>query len=244
MYLSIVIPTYNESDKIIDTLNSLSNHLFDKSFNSEIIVSDDGSSDNTCDQVSEWINQLDNKSDVSVFLIKSSHEGKGSAVKRGILKATGSYRMMFDADLAMPPRYIDGFIDSVEKGYDIVIGSREIKGSQRFDEPYFRHLMGRVFNYYIRLFLVKGYQDTQCGYKCFTQDAVEKLFSKQVINGWGFDVEILFLAGKYGFNVSELPINWYHRNQSKVKPFKSSFEMIKDTLGVKIRYVLGFYQIK
>ena len=148
---------------------------------------------------------------------------------------------MFDSDLAMPLKFIDNFISNINKGYDIVIGSRQIYGSKRFDEPYFRHLIGRLFNFYIRLFIVRGYQDTQCGYKCFTAKSSNKLFSKQVINGWSFDVEILYLAKKYGFSVLELPINWYHMKHSKVKLFQASFEMARDTFLLKVRDILGGY---
>ena len=243
LHLSIVIPTYNESSRIINTLDVLANYFVDKNSDCEIIVSDDGSTDNTRDQVSMWIKQSNRSNNVDVSLISSAHKGKGAAVKRGMLKATGHYRIMFDADLAMLPSYIDEFIDNMEKGYDVVIASREILGARRFDEPYMRHLMGRIFNYYVRIFFVNSYQDTQCGYKCFTADSAEKLFSKQIINGWGFDVEILFLANKYSLSVLELPINWYHKDQSKIKPLKASFEMLKDTFLVKIRYIFRCYSI-
>ena len=241
MYLSIIIPTYNESDRILNTLRSLIDYLSSLDNDWEVIVSDDGSSDNTCEQVIRLINQTNKDPNVYVSLIQSSHKGKGSAIKTGMLKAIGDYRIMFDADLAMPPKYIDDFISNIDKGYDVVIGSREIYGSKRFDEPYFRHIMGRVFNFYIRFFIVHGYQDTQCGYKCFTAKSATQLFSKQVINGWSFDVEILYLARKYGFSVLELPINWYHGKHSKVKPLQASFEMARDTFLLKMRYLFGGY---
>jgi len=239
--LSIVIPTYNESDRILNTLDALAEYLQGHLNDCEIIVSDDGSSDNTCEQVLKWINKAKRLFDINASLIQSIHKGKGSAIRNGMLRATGDYRIMFDADLAMRPYYIHDFISSMEKGYDVVIGSREIRGANRFQEPYARHLMGRIFNYYVRLLLVQGYQDTQCGYKCFTGVAANHLFSNQKINGWSFDVEVLFLANKYRMDVLEIPIDWYHINQSKVKLLKTSIEMICDTFLIKIRNMCGVY---
>ena len=241
MNLSIVIPTYNESDRILNTLDVLAEYLQGHLKYCEIIVSDDGSSDNTCEQVLKWINKSKRLFDINASLIQAIHKGKGSAIRNGMLQATGDYRIMFDADLAMPSYYIHDFMSSMEKGYDVVIGSREIRGANRFQEPYTRHLMGRIFNYYVRFFLVQGYQDTQCGYKCFTGVAANRLFSNQIIDGWSFDVEVLFLANKYRMDVLEIPIDWYHINQSKVKPLKTSVEMLCDTFLIKIRNMFGGY---
>ena len=234
--LSVVIPAYNEAARIIGTLDELTLYLGSQAYTSEVVVVDDGSDDNTADLVTQWSAGRNN-----IRLIRIPHEGKGWAVKTGMLKAEGRYRFMCDADLAMPVNWVAAFLENMEAGVDIVIGSREIEGARRFDEPGYRHLMGRIFNRVVRLLAVGGIQDTQCGFKCFTEEAAIDLFNLQRTKGMGFDVEILFLALKKGLSVVELPIDWYHQPVSKVRPGADTVDMLKDTLLIRVRDITGRY---
>ena len=228
--LSVVIPAFNESARIIDTLDELAGYLDVQEYASEVLVVDDGSVDDTAGLVRRW---AADRSDT--FVISIPHAGKGWAVRAGMLAARGSYRFMCDADLAMPVHWIGTFIERMESGLDIVIGSREAAGARRFDEPAYRHVMGRVFNWVVRLLAVSGFQDTQCGFKCFRAEAADELFRLQRTRGMGFDVEILFLAVKKGLSIEEMPIDWYHQAVSKVRPGADTIDMLKDTIVIRLR---------
>ena len=235
-FLSIVIPAFDEAARIVPTLDELELYLSAQAFIWEVVVVDDGSSDDTAALVEEWANGRDD-----VRLARIEHAGKGWAVRTGMLEARGRYRFMCDADLAMPACWIGAFIERMKAGADIVIGSREAAGARRFDEPGYRHLMGRVFNRAVRLLAVGGFEDTQCGFKCFSEEAATQLFRLQVARGMGFDVEILYLAMKAGFRVEEMPIDWYHQPVSKVRPGADTIDMIKDTILIRLRDVFGKY---
>ena len=235
-YLSIVIPAYNEAARIVATLDAVYAHLSAKPFAWELIVVDDGSADDTAALVTTWA-----RADGRVRVLAIPHAGKGGAVRHGMLAARGRYRFMCDADLAMPIAHLDDFLRCMEEGYDLVIGSREAEGARRFDEPFLRHLMGRVFNRAVRAIAVPRVQDTQCGFKCFAAAAAEDLFAVQRVQGFGFDVEILHLAFKRGYRVLELPIDWHHQRLSKVRPGVDTFQMLRDTLLVRWRSARGAY---
>ena len=228
--LSVVIPAFNESARIVATLDALAQYLGGQEYKSEVLVVDDGSVDGTADLVLQW---AADRSDT--FVISIPHAGKGWAVRAGMLAARGSYRFMCDADLAMPVHWIGAFVERMEAGLDVVIGSREAVGARRFDEPAYRHMMGRVFNRVVRLMAVRGFQDTQCGFKCFRAEVAEQLFRLQRTKGMGFDVEILFLAVKRGINIEEMPIDWYHQDISKVRPGADTIDMLKDTIVIRLR---------
>ena len=228
--LSVVIPAFNESARIIGTLDELAEYLGGQEYTSEVLVVDDGSEDDTAKLVRSWAEDRS-----STFVISIPHAGKGWAVRAGMLAARGSYRFMCDADLAMPVHWIGAFVERMDAGLDVVIGSREAAGARRFDEPAYRHVMGRVFNRVVRLLAVRGFQDTQCGFKCFRSDVAEELFRLQRTRGMGFDVEILFLAIKKGFRIEEMPIDWYHQDVSKVRPGVDTIDMLKDTIVIRLR---------
>ena len=233
----MVIPAFNESSRIIPTLESVASYLDEQAYSWEVLVVDDGSSDGTADLVAEWTEARCN-----VRVVRRDHFGKGWAVRAGMLEATGRNRFMCDADLAMPIDYLAGFLARIEAGVDLVVGSREAAGARRFDEPAYRHLMGRLFNWVVRLVAVDDIQDTQCGFKCFRDEVAMDLFSRQRSRGMGFDVELLYLAQKRGFQVEELPIDWHHHADSRVRPGVDSFDMLKDTLLVRLRDALGKYR--
>ena len=234
--LSVVIPAFNESARIIATLDELARYLGGQRYSSEVIVVDDGSVDGTADLVSQWAADR-----TDTFLIRIPHAGKGWAVRSGMLASRGAYRLMCDADLAMPVQWIGAFMERMEAGLDIVIGSREAAGARRFDEPAYRHLMGRIFNRVVRLLTVRGFQDTQCGFKCFRAEVAEDLFRLQRTKGMGFDVEILFLAVKRGLSIEEMPIDWYHQAVSKVRPGVDTIDMLKDTIVIRLRDITRRY---
>ena len=235
MYLSIVVPAYNEEARIDDSLRKLIAYLSSQDYTWEVLVADDGSTDATASLVEP------HSDGERVRLLRLPHTGKGGAVKAGMLQAKGRYRMMCDADLAMPVEWISGFVEAMERGHDVVIGSRQIEGARRFGESASRHLMGRLFNWCVRLVAVSNFQDTQCGFKCFSAEAAEKLFTLQRSTGFGFDVEILFLASRAGMDVIETPIDWYHQPNSKVRPMIDAALMLKDALALRLNSGLGRY---
>ena len=236
-YLSVVVPAFNEERRIDATLEDLVKYLDGQSYTWEVVVVDDGSTDATASIVRRQVEELQ----ATVRLESIPHSGKGWAVRHGMLAASGQYRFMCDADLAMPIEHLGAFLDRMEEGYDVVVGSREIEGARRFDEPLGRHLRGRVFNWLVRLIAVGGFKDTQCGFKCFRGEVAQELFRLQTTRGWGFDVEILHLAVQRRLRVLEMPIDWYHREFSKIRPVANSASMLRDTLMVRLRRIQGKY---
>ncbi len=235
--LSVVIPAFNEERRIAGTLEQLVGYLDGSQLRWEIVVVDDGSSDRTAAVVSEWAEARRN-----VRLESIPHRGKGAAVRRGMLAASGRYRFLCDADLAMPVQWLGAFLERMDEGYDIVIGSRQIAGARRFDEPAVRHLQGRLFNRAVRLLAVRGFDDTQCGFKCFRGEAAERLFALQRTDGLGFDVEVLYLARKRRMRVLEMAIDWHHQRDSKLRPGRDAFLMLRDVLAVRWNALRGRYR--
>ena len=170
-YLSVVVPAYNEEARIGRTLDAVAAYLEGRSFTWEILVVDDGSVDRTREIVEEA-----GRRNPGIRVLPVAHGGKGWAVRQGMLSARGRLRFMADADLAMPIDQLGGFLTRADEGYDVMIASREAPGARRFGEPHLRHLMGRIFNWVVRLLAVRGFQDTQCGFKCFTSEAADAPF--------------------------------------------------------------------
>ena len=238
-FLSIIIPAFNESSEIYNSLKILQVFLDSQIYSWEIIVVDDGSNDNTRAIVEDWILQNANS-----HLIKNAHLGKGAAVKTGMLAAKGQVRLMCDADLSMPVNLIEEFIQSHQLGFDITIGSREIEGSKRFGEPNFRHIRGRIFNFWLRFLGINKFQDTQCGFKSFSAPLANFLFSQLEITGFGFDVELMHIASKQKqVKIQEIPIEWHHNINSKVRPLRDPFAMIRDSVKVKWKSAIGKYNL-
>ncbi|MBM3944479.1 MAG: glycosyltransferase family 2 protein, partial [SAR202 cluster bacterium] len=222
-HLSIVIPAYNEQARIGASLDKIARFLEGQPYGWEVVVVDDGSTDRTAAIVNER-----GAGNVRIRLESQPHAGKGWAVRHGMLAASGELRMLCDADLAMPIDFLPRFLEKMSEGFDVVIGSREVSGARRFDEPPARHWIGRAFNWCVRMLAVRRFQDTQCGFKCFTAGAARSLFTIQRTKGFGFDVEILFLALRQGLQVAEIPIDWYHQPHSKVRPMVDAFTMLRD----------------
>ena len=160
-------------------------------------------------------------------------------MKTGMVTARGQYRFMCDADLAMPLDQIERFLKEITNGCDIAIGSRELSDSKRFGEPMLRYFAGRVFNLFVKFVAIRKYQDTQCGFKCFSSEAADKIFPLVRTNGWAFDVEVLLLADRYGFSVSQVPIDWRHGKKSKVDLRSAALQMIRDIFLTRVRLLMS-----
>ena len=236
-FLSIVIPAYNEEQRILPTLQQLDAYLATQSYIAEIVVVDDGSADATTQVVLDYAATHRN-----VRLIGNPHHGKGYAVKTGMLAATGQFRFLCDADLSMPAEQLERFLPPRLTAFDIAVGSREAVGARRYDEPPYRHLMGRIFNLLVQAVAVPGIRDTQCGFKCFRAAVAEAVFPLQRIDGFAFDVEVLFLARQSGFRLVEIPIDWYFGDRSTVRPVADTLRMFKETLGIRWRALRGGYR--
>ena len=229
-HLSIVIPAFNEEARIRSTLDQVIAFLVSRPYSWEIVVADDGSADATARLVGEIA-----EGRPEVKLLRLPHRGKGWAVKHGMLSAAGDCRFLCDADLSMPIEQVERFLPTQSGEAVIVVGSREAPNSRRIGEPMRRHLMGRFYNWLVRLVAVPGISDTQCGFKCFPGEQATALFQRQRTNGFAFDVEILFLARQSGMTVTEVGIDWYFREESKVRPLLDSVVMTWDL--IKIRWL-------
>jgi glycosyltransferase involved in cell wall biosynthesis len=235
LQLSVVIPAYQEATRLPLTIERILAHLSEQSIRFEILAVDDGSTDRTAELV-EALAARDGR----VRLIRLPHRGKGAAVRVGALAAAGRQIAFCDADLSHSVEDITR-LPALLNGAQVVIASREGEGSRRVDEPFYRHLLGRAFNLIVRLVAVPGVQDTQCGLKCFTRQVAQELFSRQRVEGFGFDVELLFLARKRGYRVLEVPVTWRHVPASRVDPVRDTPLMLRDVLRVRLNDLLGRY---
>ena len=225
--LSIIIPAYNESERIGRSLTTAIKYLESENHDFQIIVVDDGSSDHTA----EIASQFDGKVTV---LVQPHNMGKGAAVRRGMLEAKGDIRIFTDADFSTPIYEIKKLLNVFENGADICIGSRAMDPSMiKEHQPFYREFMGRTFNKFVQLLFFKGIKDTQCGFKGFTREAVEKIFPYAKINGFSFDVELLYLASKAGLNTVQIPVEWYNDARSTVNPIKDSTMMLIELLRIR-----------
>jgi dolichyl-phosphate beta-glucosyltransferase len=228
--LSIVIPAYNEALRLPRSLDALRDHMASMERDVEVIVVDDGSTDGTAEIVEGLIEDPDR-----LRILREPHRGKGGAVRQGMLAATGRLRMLADADLSMPPREIARFVDALNRGSDVVVGCREGAGASRIGEPFSRHLIGRLFNFVARLLGLTSLPDTQCGFKAFTADAAEQIFSRLTVERFGFDLEVLALAAELGYRVQTLPIEWHYDPDTRVRPLVDSIDMLADILRLRWR---------
>lgn len=235
-FLSIVIPAHNEENRLPATLEQVFLFLEKQTFPYEVIVVENGSSDRTFEIAREFAARHAN-----FHVIQNDWRGKGLAVQRGMKEARGEYLFFCDADLSMPVEEISKFLPPQLEEMDIAIASREAPGSVRYDEPYYRHLTGRVFNTLIRLLVLPGLQDTQCGFKCIRAAVAEDIFPRQTLTGWAFDVELLYIARHRGYEIVEIPIHWYFNDDSKISVFHDSLRMFLDLLRIRQNARRGLY---
>ncbi|MDO9546821.1 MAG: glycosyltransferase family 2 protein [Pelolinea sp.] len=235
-FLSIIIPAFNEASRLPETLRKINAYLTAQDYSSEIIVVENGSSDGTYQIANDMQSEI-----CCLTVLHEDRRGKGWAVRQGMFKARGDYRFICDADLSMPIEEIAKFMPPLELSAPIAIGSREALGAVRYDEPQYRHLIGRAFNWLVRILLIHELNDTQCGFKLFREDTVNAIFPLLTITGWTFDVEALFIAQKLGFKIVEIPIHWHHHPHSTVKVFRDSFRMGTDLLKIRFNDLRGKY---
>jgi dolichyl-phosphate beta-glucosyltransferase len=234
--LTIIIPAYNEELRLPTTLPQVVSFAESRPYPVEILVIDNASTDRTADVVREIARDHE-----IVTLLHQPIQGKGAAVRKGMLVGQGQYLFICDADLAMPIEQLTRFLPPDLADYGVAIASREVAGAKRYGEPWYRHLMGRVFNLIVRLLAVPGIQDTQCGFKCFSQQCARDIFSAQVIDGWAFDVEVLYIARLRSYSIVEVPISWYYGKGSRVSPLRDSWNMVREVLRIRQQGREGLY---
>ena len=236
---SVIVPVYNEAAGIATTVDRLSRYLGSTPLSWEIVVVDDGSADTTGAIVEALA-----AADGHVRLVRGGRHGKGAAVRRGMLEAVGTWRFMADADLSMPPENIARFFGALKRADPaphVLIGSREAPGAARVGEPWRRHVVGRAFNLLVQMVVLPGIQDTQCGFKLFSAEAVTALFPRTTIDGFAFDVEVLTLARRAGYGVREIGIEWHCRPDSRVSLWRGA-AAFADILRVRWNTWTGRYQ--
>jgi len=237
-FLSIIIPAHNEESRLPRTLGQVFAFLEKQSYSAEVIIVENGSSDRTLELAREFATRHSN-----MTVIHEEQRGKGNAVRRGMLEARGEYHFICDADLSMPIDEVQKFLPPVVNDFDLAIASREAPGSTRYNEPSYRHWGGRAINFAIRLMILPGLNDTQCGFKCFRADVTESLFRQQTLMGWSFDIEILYLARRKHLRIKEIPIQWYFDADSKVNAIRDALRMLGDIFRIHINAWRGRYDL-
>lgn len=234
--ISVVVPAFNEERRLPSAIDQLTAYLAAIPFAAEVLIVENGSVDRT-PEIGDEAAATDER-------FRSLHlrsRGKGRAVREGVLAARGQMILFCDADFSMPVEGISDLIAAVKDQADIAIASREAPGARRIGEPWRRHLQGRVFNWLVRVFALPGLQDTQCGFKAFRRDVARDLFRRQVLDGWAFDVEVLFLARKRGYRVQEVPITWRYDASSRVSPVRDTIAMLRELVTIRWNAMLGRY---
>ncbi len=227
--LTVVIPTYNEEKRIGGTLDSVVAFLRAQKYVSEIIIADDGSHDDTYRVIEKHLGNFPYQ-----IVRNTVNHGKGFVVRQGMLLARGKYILFTDADLSTPITEVSRFLEYLREGYDVVIGSRALDDSRvEIHQKPLREFMGKAFNRLACLLVFRGIRDSQCGFKCFRHDAAKEIFSKQRLNGFSFDAEIIFLAQKEGFRIKEEPVIWRNSFQSRVRLVTDPVRMFWDLLKIR-----------
>jgi len=240
VHLSVIIPAYNEEKNIRDTVMDVSRYLSKQDYTFEIIVINDGSKDNTaeiCEGLKSTVYNLK-------FIDNEKNRGKGAVVRQGMLMASGQYRIYLDGDNAISIDHLEKFWPWIlEKEYDVVIGSIEVPGAVK-EEDYklYRIVLGKLSKYLIRALTIWRIHDTQRAFKLFSAEVAEKIFSRQTIRRWGFDIEILVIAKKLGYKIKELPVKWANpAGKGKGVSLMGYFNTLKELLQIKWNSIRGKY---
>jgi len=238
---SIVIPAFNESARILATLESVVACVREKGWRAEILVVNDGSRDATAEIVKTFARDAS-----EVRLIENpGNRGKGYSVRSGLLQAQGEVVMFTDADLSAPIEEAERLFAAIAQGADIAIGSRWLeKGRQTHRQPLYRQFFGRCFNAVTRAVMGLRFADTQCGFKAFTRAAAQTVFQLQTIERWGFDPEILFIALKRGYRIVEVPVSWAHDERTRMSYLKDGLTMLEEIATIRWNALLGRYNKK
>lgn len=245
-FLSVIIPAYNEEPNFKKGLiDEVPRFLENQDYTYEVLIVDDGSSDNTASLAQEFA-----KSHKNFRVIKNPHQGKAQTVKKGVEEANGDLILFTDFDQATPISEVANLLKYIPE-YDIVIGSRQLAGAKREKEPIHRHIMGLGFNFVVQLLTIRGIRDTQAGFKLFKGNIAKELFSALKVYSKGkqvkgalvtaFDVELLFLANKRGYKIKEVPIVWHHVATTRVNPIKDSLRMFRDVVKIRLNDIKGVY---
>ena len=235
--ISVVIPAYNEEEHIGRTLESIISYFEGKDIEFAIIVVDDGSTDTTNSIV------LDKKDSRIRVVRLDSNLGKGAAVKTGLSMAKNPLVLITDSDLATPINEFEKMIDYCHEGYDIVIASRNMKGSFiQVKQPKYRQMMGRAFPYIVKMVALRGISDTQCGFKLLKRKVAMRISPLLSINGYAFDVEFLAIARESGFTIKEVPVMWVDKHGSKVSPLRDAPRMLWDLVRIRWHRIKGNYR--
>ncbi len=236
---SFILPAYNESERLATSIPKVLEYIRDRGLRAEIIVVNDGSTDTTA----EVVRQFAVADPMIVLLENPGNRGKGYSVRNGMLHSNGAVALFTDADLSSPITEADKLFAALANGADIAIGSRWLKRELQTErQPILRQLYGRLFNLGLRIVLGLGYRDTQCGFKAFTRNAIQIVFTRQRVERWGFDPELLFLARKFKLKTVEVPVEWAHDHRSKINPLRDGIRMGLDVLEVRWNDLLGRYK--
>ncbi|MCL5017185.1 MAG: glycosyltransferase family 2 protein [Patescibacteria group bacterium] len=239
-FLSVVIPAYNEAKRLPLTLIDIDKHLDAQEYSYEIVVVNDGSTDDTAEIVSRFAPLINNLK----LINNNENKGKGAVVRQGMLESKGLWRLFMDADNSTSIVEFNKMIPYFKSGYEVVIGSRGVKGSRKMPhQPFYKEILGKLGNFIIRFFLIRGIKDTQCGFKCFSEEAAERIFSLTRIDRWGFDAEALALAKALHYKIKEIPVFWVNDARTHVK-LRDYLQVLLET--VKVRWWLwrNIYNIR
>ena len=227
IYLSVIIPAYNESERISSSLDSALEYFTKQDYSWEIIVVDDGSHDDTTRIVKHYAPNIQ-------LIALDKNKGKGAAVREGMLQSKGEVRLFTDADFSTPISETEKILNEIKKGCDICIGSRRLDPSSlKKHQPWYREMIGVIGNKIISTLLFGGIEDTQCGFKALTSEATKKVFKQMKIDGFGFDAEMLYLAKQEGLSICQIPVDWYNDERSRLHPIRDSIRTFKEVISIK-----------
>lgn len=242
IYLSVIIPAYNEAERIPETLRRLHEYLAGHYFTYEILVVLDGPTDSTRNVLQRMSHEIQNLK----ILDRSVNRGKGHTVKEGMLQASGRVRLFSDADNSTDIAHFDGMKPLFDEGYDIVIASRSSRDApeakQVIAQAWYKRFTGCLGNLIVQLLAVRGVWDTQCGFKAFRSEVAEKIFSQTTVEGWGFDIEVLALARALKYKIGIIPSLWINDDRSHVRSF-DYLRVLRDTVRVRRNFVMGKYEL-
>ena len=232
--LSLIIPAYNEEKRLPNSLKIIREYLENRISDYEVLIIDDGSTDNTASVSEPGLNMR---------VVKNiKNMGKGYSINNGVKEASKDIILFSDADLSTPIEFIEPFMKAHEQGFDIISASRAVKGSvKNKKQPFYRDLMGKIFNLFVRIVTGLPIKDTQCGFKSFTNKCAKDVYSKQTVFDFGFDVEILFIAKHRGYKILEHPVNWHDVEGSKVNAIRDSVKMFAELFTVRSNAKKGLY---
>jgi dolichyl-phosphate beta-glucosyltransferase len=235
---SIVLPAYNESVRIAATLEKIFAYAERSGWQCEVIVVNDGSDDDTAQIIKQYAVRHPNLS----LLENPGNRGKGYSVRNGMMHAHGDMLLFSDADLSSPIAEAEKLFTAIKSGADVAIGSRWLKTELQIQrQPLYRQLFGRIFNLLLRVVLGLKFKDTQCGFKAFTRGAAGTLFPLQRIERWGFDPELLYLAKRFRLSVQEVPVEWSHREGTRINPLRDGMRMFVEVLRIRWNALSGKY---